>query len=245
MRYALFLSDMHLDANRADITQLLLSYLNKHGKQAEAIYLLGDIFEVWLGDKVSMPDYADVIDCLKQLSQHTDIFAMRGNRDFLLGKQFANASGVTLLNDPSVIDLFGQATLISHGDQLCTDDVSYQRFRKVVSNRAVQWLALTLIPNKKKRAIARKLRDASKQAQQQKQSAIMDANTDAVSQWFKHFNVGQMIHGHTHRPQAHTHQVNGQNCTRWVLGDWYEQGSVLIAYEDGSFKLTALPLGAA
>lgn len=228
MSYVLFMSDMHLDSSRPDITQLFIDYLAEHGAQADAIYLLGDLFEVWLGDKVSLPDYRNVISTLSSLVRGgTPIFAMRGNRDFLLSTQFSAASGITLLKDPAVIDLYGKPTLISHGDLLCTDDVQYQRFRKIVNNKVVQWLALHLIPDSRKRKISQDMREASKRAQAEKTADIMDVNTDAVMQWFRRYNVAQLIHGHTHRPGVHRYELGNKTVQRWVLGDWYTQGSVL------------------
>lgn len=242
MGYTLFMSDMHLCPSRPRINQLFISYLEQHGAQADAVYLLGDLFEVWLGDAVSLPDYPEVISCLKRLSQQTRLYVQRGNRDFMLAQGFADASGAELLSDPSCISLYGKKTLISHGDLLCTDDVNYQRYRRIVSNKAVQWLALHLIPDAKKRDIAKKMRATSKKAQSGKQSQIMDVNQDAVRQWFSDYGVAQMIHGHTHRPDSHEYEINGSAVQRWVLGDWYEQGSVLTASNDGQLQLESLAL---
>ena len=238
----LFASDMHLDPSRPEITQLFINYLNEHGPKADAVYLLGDLFEVWLGDKVSLGDYEDVIACFRTLSQTTPLFVLRGNRDFLLGEAFAKASAVTLLNDPQVIDLYGTSTLITHGDLLCTDDVNYQRYRKIATNRAVQWLALNLIPDRKKREIARNMREASRRAQAQKQGDIMDVNHDEVRHWFNRHKVSQMIHGHTHRPGQHQYDTNMGTAQRWVLGDWYTQGSVIKVTAKAGPELQQLAL---
>lgn len=243
MSYALFMSDMHLDNSRPHITQLFIDYLAQHGPDADAVYLLGDLFEVWLGDKVSIPDYPAVIKALQTLvADGTAVFVMRGNRDFMLRQPFADATGATLLADPSVIDLYGTATLISHGDLLCTDDVPYQRFRKIVNNKMVQWLALHLIPDSRKRKIAADMRAASKRAQSDKPATVMDVNTNAVTQWFEQYGVRQMIHGHTHRPARHDYKLNGTTATRWVLGDWYTQGSVLKVSADSLPDLQTLQL---
>ena len=243
MSYVLFMSDMHLDSARPHITQLFIDYLAEHGTDADAVYLLGDLFEVWLGDKVSLPDYADVIDALQKLvKQGTPVFVMRGNRDFMLRQPFADATGATLMPDPSVIDLYGTPTLISHGDLLCTDDVPYQRFRKITNNRLLQWLALHAIPDSRKRKIAADMRAASQRAQSVKTADVMDVNADAVTQWFEHYNVTQMIHGHTHRPARHDYELNASTATRWVLGDWYTQGSVLKVSADNGPALQTLQL---
>jgi UDP-2,3-diacylglucosamine hydrolase len=242
MSYTLFMSDMHLDPSRPDISALFIDYLQQHGPQADAIYLLGDLFEVWLGDKTSLPDYADVIRCFANLAPTTPIYVLRGNRDFTLGKQFAAASGTQLLGDPHIIDLYGVSTLISHGDLLCTDDIDYQRYRTIANNPLVKWLALTLIPDSRKRDIAKNMREASKKAQAEKQSEIMDVNHDAVISWFRQYRVQQIIHGHTHRPKQHHYEVDGDNKQRWVLGDWYSQGSVLRVDSNNGAELLQLSL---
>lgn len=234
------MSDMHLDPNRPDITQLFIDYLSTHGPEADAVYLLGDIFEVWLGDNVSLDDHQEVISCLKALSKTTPVYSMRGNRDFLLGKAFEAASGTQLLNDPQVVNLYDTPTLITHGDLLCTDDVNYQRYRKIATNKLVQWLALNLIPNSKKRKIAADMRAASKRAQSEKTGDIMDVNNDEVMRWFTQHNVARIIHGHTHRPGSHEYANNQQ---RWVLGDWYTQGSVLRLSATSGPELLTLNLG--
>ena len=237
------MSDMHLDPTRPEISTLFVQTLEQHAGKADAVYLLGDLFEVWLGDTVSLPDYPDIVGAMRQLvNAGTALFVMRGNRDFMLSQGFAEATGATLLADTVVVDLYGTKTLISHGDQLCTDDVSYQRFRKVVTRPWVQWLALHCIPDSKKRRIAADIRAASKKAQTQKQADIMDVNNQAVTAWFERYGVSEMIHGHTHRPKQHQHTVNGQTATRWVLGDWYSQGSLLTVHKNGEKTLQALPL---
>jgi UDP-2,3-diacylglucosamine hydrolase len=221
---------------------LFINYVQQHGPQADALYLLGDLFEVWLGDQTSLPDYSDVIKCLATVAKTTPIFAIRGNRDFTLGKRFAKASGTQLLSDPYTIDLYGRKTLISHGDLLCTDDVDYQRYRKIANNPLIKWLALTLIPAGKKRDIAKNMRAASKKAQAEKQSDIMDVNHDAVIDWFREHDVQQIIHGHTHRPKQHHYEIDGVAKQRWVLGDWYSQGSVLRVDSETGAELLELNL---
>lgn len=241
--YVLFISDMHLDSSRPAITQLFLDYLEAHAPQADALYLLGDVFEVWLGDKLSLVDHEKVITALKTLSdQGLPIYVMRGNRDFMFGKRFAAASGATLLDDPTTIDLYGTATLLSHGDLLCTDDINYQKYRRIATNPIVKWLALHCIPDVYKQRIANKMRAASKRAQQQKQNDIMDVSDAAVRDWFMQHDVSQMIHGHTHRPRHHRYEINHRQAIRWVLGDWYTQGSVLKVTADGHFDLQQLAI---
>lgn len=241
--YVLFISDMHLDTSRPAISQLFLDYIKAHAPQADALYLLGDIFEVWLGDKVSLEDYPEVISTLKELSdQGLAIYVMRGNRDFLFGDRFQKATGAKLLNDPALIDLYGTQTLLTHGDLLCTDDINYQKYRRIATNKAVQWLALHCIPDRYKRRIASNMREASRRAQSKKQSQIMDVNDGEVRDWFKRYNVKQMIHGHTHRPASHQYTLGSATAERWVLGDWYTQGSVLRVSADGKFDLQQLAL---
>lgn len=241
--YVLFISDMHLDISRPAISQLFLDYIKAHAPKADALYLLGDIFEVWLGDKVSLEDYPEVISTLKALSdQGLDIYVMRGNRDFLFGSRFQQATGAQLLDDPTIIDLYGKETLLTHGDLLCTDDINYQKYRRIATNKVVQWLALHCIPDGYKRRIASNMREASKRAQSKKQSEVMDVNDAEVRDWFARHNVSQMIHGHTHRPAKHSYSFDDKEATRWVLGDWYTQGSALRVNADGDYDLQQLAL---
>ena len=222
----LFISDLHLSQERPEITQLFLHFLQGPAREAEALYILGDLFEVWLGDDMVLPDYQAAITELKNLSQTVPLYIMHGNRDFLMRKDFETMTGCQLLEDEVVIDLYGIPTLLMHGDTLCTDDLAYQEFRSMVRNP--QWQADLLDKTPEERlALARKLRDISKTETKGKQQNIMDVNQSAVEQAMQKHHVLQLIHGHTHRPAIHDFEMANQPAKRIVLADWYETGSML------------------
>ncbi|OZB06231.1 MAG: UDP-2,3-diacylglucosamine diphosphatase [Idiomarina sp. 34-48-12] len=225
-----FISDLHLSPARPDITGLFQRFLQEQAVHADALYILGDLFDAWIGDDDTSDFVAAVQAALRQLTDSgTPVYFIAGNRDFLIGQRFAQITGITLLDEPSIVDLYGVPTLILHGDTLCTDDVSYQRFRKVIRNRWVQKLLLAL-PLRLRMRIANKLRASSKTQQplSEQQLKIMDANEHAVREQFIEHDVQRMIHGHTHRPAIHQHRLpNGEIAERIVLGDWYTQGSFL------------------
>lgn len=225
----LFISDLHLDASRPDVTRQFLKFVDERARGSEALYVLGDLFEVWIGDDDPDPDKARVMDALQALTRSgTACYVMHGNRDFLLGRRFCERTGAQLIRDGTIVDLYGERVLILHGDTLCTDDRSYQRLRSILRNplsRAV-FRVLTL---SQRQHLARCLR-AGSQAHQSSLSAmpeIMDVNPAAVRRAFEAHRVRYMIHGHTHRPAIHELDIDGRTATRIVLGDWYTQGSVL------------------
>ncbi len=224
-----FVSDLHLSPARPDIAHLFFDFLRDTARSADALYILGDLFDAWIGDDDTSAFAAQVQD---ELRRFTDLgiptYFVAGNRDFLIGRRFAERTGVKLLTDPYVINLYDTPTLILHGDLLCTDDVSYQRFRHWIRKPWLTKLLLAL-PLRVRMRIANKLRAGSKTQQplSEAQLAIMDANAQTAAEYFKRYNVTQMIHGHTHRPAIHHHQLNGASATRIVLGDWYTQGSML------------------
>jgi len=229
----LFISDLHLSAERPDITSLFIRFLNNEARQAEALYILGDLFEAWLGDDMVLPEYADTIAAMKALSDSgVPVFIMHGNRDFLLGEKFTAMSGTTLLEDPTCIDLCGKPTLLLHGDTLCTDDVKYQQFRAMVRNPAWQQQMLALSPQERL-ALAKEYRDMSQAETGNKAEDIMDVNQHTLEQVMQTKGIYHMIHGHTHRPAIHEFKIDSQTAKRIVLGDWYEQGSVLVCDENG------------
>ena len=240
----LFISDLHLDPARQEITRLFGEFIDGQARQANALYILGDLFEAWVGDDDPSETGAFVATKLKALADSgVPVFFMHGNRDFLLGEAFARRAGMTLLQDPEVIDLHGRPALLMHGDTLCTDDVTYQQFRAQTRNPAWQQQFLAQ-PLAARLAFAQQARAASQARQGELRDAgTMEAITDVapatVREWFKRYGVRRMIHGHTHRPAIHD---EGDGHTRIVLGDWYEQGSVLRAGEDG-FDLAALSAG--
>ncbi|NNF95748.1 MAG: UDP-2,3-diacylglucosamine diphosphatase [Halobacteria archaeon] len=229
----LFISDLHLSAERPDITSLFIQFLNNEARQAEALYILGDLFEAWLGDDMVLPEYADAIAAMKALSDSgVPVFIMHGNRDFLLGEKFTAMSGATLLDDPTRIDLYGKPTLLLHGDTLCTDDVEYQKFRTMVRSPAWQQQMLALSPAERL-ALAREYREMSQAETGNKAEDIMDVNQQTLQQVMQTEGIYHMIHGHTHRPAIHDFEIDSQPAKRIVLGDWYEQGSVLVCDENG------------
>lgn len=228
-RHSLFISDLHLCSSRPAITRQFVDFLRAIAGKTEALYILGDLFEYWAGDD-DLPDvrHQDIITALKELSSAgTRVFFMHGNRDFLLGDAFAQATGITLLADPTLITLYGRRALLSHGDQLCTDDVAYQAFRRQVREPGWQndFLAQPLAARK---AQIEALRQKSEQEKAHKAESIMDVNDDAVKALLREYDYPELlVHGHTHRPARHAIEVDGHRCERWVLGDWYEQGSSL------------------
>jgi len=229
----LFISDLHLSAERPEITQAFHYLLQNIAPKADALYILGDLFEVWLGDDLISPDYQESISQLRALSdKNVPIYVMRGNRDFLFGTQFEALTGVSLIDDPTIIDLYGTKTLLMHGDTLCTDDIKYQEFRIMVRNPDFQNDFLNKTPAERI-AIAKQLRDTSKAEMDSKSEEIMDVNLTTVLKEFTQHNVQNMIHGHTHRPAIHELDVNDNPATRIVLPDWYDKGSVLIYTKTG------------
>ncbi|MDH5436007.1 MAG: UDP-2,3-diacylglucosamine diphosphatase [Gammaproteobacteria bacterium] len=234
MSETLFISDLHLHSSRPEITRLFLDFLAKQCPRADALYILGDLFEVWLGDDDNSADNLTVLSALKNLADlGTPVYVMHGNRDFLMGKTFATNSHCTLLNnDHDIIDLYGTPTLIMHGDTLCTDDIDYLKFRQQVRNPAWQEQMLAM-PLAQRAAIAKSIREQNEAAKGDKAYDIMDVNQTAVEEEMLKNNVTHLIHGHTHRPNVHEFTVNGQSMQRIVLGDWYEQGSVLRCNQEG------------
>lgn len=230
----LFIADLHLSGERPNIIRLFQTFLKEEAAQADALYILGDLFEAWLGDDAVQPDMVDVLASLKQLTESgVPVFIMVGNRDFLLGPEFENMTGCTLLSDPSVVNLYGTNTLLMHGDTLCTDDVDYQAFRKQVRNP--EWQKTILSKSIEERIkIAREARAESRARTTEKSETIMDVNAQAVEHVFRKHNVTQLIHGHTHRPATHKSTVDNKSVARIVLGDWYEQASVLRMTADST-----------
>ena len=227
-RATLLISDLHLDPARPAITSLLLKFLERPARQAEALYILGDLFEAWIGDDDDAEPGRTVAAALRALTDAgVPAYFLHGNRDFLLGERFAAASGVQLLPESVVIELAGEPTLLLHGDTLCIDDEEYQTFRAQVRHPAWQAQILAL-PLAQRRALAGQLRETSRQAGLQKAADITDVNLAEVERVLRAHGVRQMIHGHTHRPAIHEWRLEGQPARRAVLGDWQEpQGSVL------------------
>ncbi len=229
----LFISDLHLEADRPDIADQFLRFLETEALNADALYILGDLFESWVGDDDPNEHYAWAKQALRQLTKkQIPVFFMHGNRDFMIGDDFATETGITILSDPTIIDIHGDKVLLSHGDAWCTDDVKYQAVRKMA--RDPQWQTMMLEkPLQERIAFAAQARAASLAHGGAIGAEITDVNADAIRQAFVEAGVEIVLHGHTHRPAVHDLNVEGQAVKRIVLGDWYEQGSVLRWDEDG------------
>jgi UDP-2,3-diacylglucosamine hydrolase len=229
----LLISDLHLEEERPDITRAFLHFLETRAGQAEALYILGDFFEVWIGDDAMTPFQRSIADSLHALSERgTRIYLMHGNRDFMLGKGFCRAAGCTLLGDPSVVELCGERVLLMHGDSLCTRDEGYTRLRRLLRN-PLSLFILRNLPLSTRRKLARKLRNESRTQTRMKASDIIDVTPELIPRVLAEHGVQTLIHGHTHRPAMHELEVNGQPARRIVLGDWDRQGWALQVDENG------------
>ncbi len=231
----LFISDLHLCASRPHITNAFLDFLKNTAFNAQSLYILGDLFEYWAGDDdVNDAHIQSVITAFSTLANSgVKIFFMHGNRDFLIAENFCLSAQITLLQDPTLIILHGKRVLLSHGDALCTDDVAYQNFRLQVRSPAWQSDFLRLSLQSRKQQIEA-IRMHSELEKSQKSTQIMDVNQKAVEALLIAYDYPELlIHGHTHRPNEHHISLNGHSITRWVLGDWYEQGSYLVCNPDG------------
>lgn len=234
MRPTFFISDLHLCSERPAISRIFFDFLKKQALSAQALYILGDLFEYWAGDDdLAEPLNSMVATALGGLSDHgVALYLMHGNRDILIGKIFADACGATLLPDPSLIDLCGKPTLLMHGDTLCTEDEDYQAFRAQVHDAdwQQQFLAQPLAARK---AFIEQLRGKSEHEKHGKSQEIMDVAEDSVKAVLRQHRHPRLIHGHTHRPARHLHSVDGKTCERWVLSDWYDHGEYLRCDESG------------
>jgi len=229
----LFIADLHLSTEEPAITAGFLRLLEGEARTAEALYILGDLFEAWIGDDDPNPLHAAIAAAIRALVESgVPCYFIHGNRDFLIGKRFARQSGMMLLPAEKVLTLYGERVLIMHGDTLCTDDVGYQRFRAKVQQRWLQTLFLSL-PLFIRQRIAAKMRAGSKASNQTKSDAIMDVNQQAVSEVMRQHHVRHLIHGHTHRPAIHDLQIEGHPARRYVLGAWHQEGSMIKASENG------------
>ncbi len=228
----LFISDCHLDASRPEVTDALTVFLQQQASTAHCLYILGDLFEVWLGDDATF-ELSPILAALQQIAKNTEVYFIAGNRDFLLGENFATQAGLSIVTEPLSIELGGQAVLLIHGDSLCTDDHDYQEFRKMVRDPLWQSTFLSK-PLTERQQIAAQLRQDSVAAMAQKSMQIMDVNQQAVDACFRTQSVDIIVHGHTHRPAIHRYPDNN---TRYVLGDWNPGPSYLSWREDQGFKL--------
>lgn len=223
----LLISDLHLEQGRPDITRAFLHFLKERASQAEALYILGDFFEAWIGDDAMDAFAQSIAEALRCLSETgTRIYLMHGNRDFLLGKAFCRQAGCTLLSDPHRLDLAGEPVLLMHGDSLCTLDVGYMKMRRWLRNPISRFI-LRHLPLTLRHRLARKLRSESRQQTRMKASHIVDVTPEEVQRVMLANGVRTLIHGHTHRPATHQLQIAGQAAQRIVLGDWDTQGWAL------------------
>ncbi|MDZ4202177.1 MAG: UDP-2,3-diacylglucosamine diphosphatase [Gallionella sp.] len=228
MPHSLFISDLHLSGDQPQSLAAFRRFAADTAPPAETLYILGDLFEYWAGDDdLDDPFHRQVIDTLRDIAQHgCKIFLLRGNRDLLMGQQLATACHAVLLDDPTLIDLYGTPTLLSHGDTLCSDDAAYQNYRAQVHDAGFQREFLAK-PLAERKAWIAQLRQRSMAEKQNKDSTIMDVNDETIAELLREYRYPRLIHGHTHRPALHEHRIDGHRCERWVLGDWNEQGSVL------------------
>ena len=233
LKRTLFISDLHLDESRPGIVAQFERFLGATAPGAEALYILGDLFEYWVGDDgLALPFPRRMADALKRAAREMPVRFMHGNRDFLVAQEFSRDTGVELIADPTQIDLYGTGTLLLHGDTLCTDDHEYQAFRSQVRNPAWQKQMLAM-PIAQRVAMAKGLREKSESAKGGKSMEIMDVAPAAVERAFADCGCDVMIHGHTHRPARHELMVGGRKRVRWVLPDWYERGGYLEASPEG------------
>ncbi len=239
----LFISDLHLDASRPHITRLFVDFVHREAMRAEALYILGDLFEAWIGDDAADETADQVADALSTLrARGVPCFFMHGNRDFLLGDAYARRAGMTLLPDPSVVLVGGQPVLLMHGDTLCTDDAPYQSFR--CQSHSPEWQRAFLArPVGERQAFATAARAESQRYTRSVADAITDVNAAAVDAAFREHGVTRLVHGHTHRPAVHRVDGLPEAGERIVLGDWYEQGSVLRS--NARIELLSLPTASA
>lgn len=233
----LFISDLHLDPQRPAVIRAFFDLLQGPARQSDALYILGDFFEVWVGDDDDAPLSRDVVDALQQLTASgVPVFFMHGNRDFLVGEHFCRETGCQLLPDPSVVSLYGKPVLLMHGDLLCTDDTEYMAFRQQCRSEAWQQQVLAM-PLEQRRAMAAKLRQDSREAASNKAEDIMDVNAQAVREALRAHGTDLLIHGHTHRPAIHRFAGDDGELTRVVLGDWDSESWILEYQPDHRFEL--------
>ncbi|MCY7389081.1 MAG: UDP-2,3-diacylglucosamine diphosphatase [Burkholderiales bacterium] len=237
MRPTFFISDLHLCAERPDITRLFERFMEETAPAAASLYILGDLFEYWIGDdQLDIDPLArNVVAQLAALAaKGTKIFFMHGNRDFLLGDRFARSASFEILSDPTMVSIGSVPVLLMHGDTLCTDDVAYQSFRAQVRSPAWQQ-AILAKPIAERIALAQSIRSQSDIEKSMKADAIMDVNADVVSGTFRSNGFPVLVHGHTHRPARHEHTVGGHTCVRWVLQDWHNFGGYL-GYDNAGWQ---------
>lgn len=231
-----FISDVHLGQGQGDAAELFVNFLQDIAEETHSLYILGDLFEAWLGDDTILPAYQPAIDALKALSEGgTLLYLMHGNRDFLLGEAMCEQLGATLLTDPTLIEMDSVPTLLMHGDLLCTDDVVYQQFRQQVRNPSWQKEFLAMTPAQR----AEMARQARQQSAEHTRSnyEIMDVNQKAVEDTLQRYGARRLIHGHTHRPAVHDFVLDNQDVQRIVLGDWHPDHAIVLRFDEEGMTL--------
>lgn len=236
----LFISDLHLAPERPATVELFLGFLRRRAREAEVLYILGDLFDAWIGDDDDLPPYPAIRQALRDLTANgTRCAILPGNRDFLLGKRFARETGCDLLRDPTLVSLLGTPTLLMHGDLLCTDDLAYQKLRRVIRNPLVKqlflWKGLA-----KRRAMAANYRRKSSQAIAGKPLDIMDVNQGTLMATLRRHGARHLIHGHTHRPGEHLFDLDGETATRHVLADWRPARGELLSVSGAGWRREAV-----
>ena len=224
----LFVSDLHLSESRPAANEAFFAFVEDTARKARALYVLGDLFEYWIGDDdLGEPFHSVIAGFLRRLtSSGVALYVMQGNRDFLMGPGFCKATGAELLADPATVEVGGTRTLLMHGDTLCSDDRDYQAWRE--TSRAGAWQRDFLAqPLERRREAVLALRERSRSAVRSKPAGVMDVNDDAVRAAFRQHGVTRLVHGHTHKPGHHRLEVDGRRCERWVLPDWYGRGGYL------------------
>lgn len=236
----LFISDLHLEAERPDIAKQFLEFMENETRDCEELYILGDLFEAWVGDDDPNTHYFTIKRALRKLvDRGVPVYFMHGNRDFMVGREFSNETGVKILEDPFRVDMYGRKVLLSHGDLLCTDDIQYQKVRKMT--RDPEWQAkMRAKPLKERLRIAAEARRQSLEQTINMSLDIMDVNAQAVEKMIREHNVDVLLHGHTHRPAVHTVDLGNRKAQRIVLGDWYRQGSV-VRWDSRGPRLESMP----
>lgn len=233
----LFISDLHLSEHRPALQTLFLQFLQGPATYAQKIYILGDLFDAWLGNDVNKAFHQIFYPLFKDLANRgIPLSFMAGNRDFLIDRSYLEEAGIKWLPDPCVIDLHGIKTLLTHGDKLCTQDVAYQRYRRIAQHPWTKWAFLHL-PRRLRENMGKKLRLKSQQYQRKQETHILDVSQSEVEKWLAQYKVQQLIHGHVHRPKIHQQQ----NTKRMVLGDWHDKGSVILSTPNQNALATYCP----
>lgn len=235
MSETLFIADLHLSAERQDLTQLFLRFMAERAVQADTLYILGDFFDAWIGDDDDDPFIEPIVTALADFGRDKSLYFMQGNRDFLLGEGFVGRCNGVLLQDPTVREIYGQRVLLTHGDTLCTGDIKYMQFRAQIRKpeTITQFLGQGLA---ERRAYAKQLRSQSIEYQSGK--PLTDVEQSEVERVLNDHDVANMIHGHTHRPAAHQFELSGGSANRWVVGDWHADHAMILSYRsDSGFAL--------